>query len=93
MLNAEQILVFNENLPKANSQQLCEIIATSRYLGSMKEIAVTCMTELARRRECGENFQYEKIIEDEFKKFPFFKIDLKKKMNLGFDLSVLKGIK
>lgn len=73
--------------------KLCDIIVSSRYLGTMSELAVNCMKELSNRRQQGDDFDYELYISEISKKLPDFKIDLKKKMHLGFDLSVLKNIK
>lgn len=69
--------------------KLCQIIVTARYLGSMREEAVACMQELALRRQSGEEFLYENFIENELKKLPNFKEDLRKKMQLG-SLELLK---
>lgn len=80
-----------ENLPQFSVKKLCEIIIVARYLGSMNEEAIRCMEELNKRREAGNTFDYEEFISSEAKKLPEFKIDLRQKMNVGFDLSGLKG--
>lgn len=85
---------FTANLTHFSTRKLCEIIITSRYLGFMAKESIMCMEELARRRQQGDTFNYELFIETESKKLPDFKINLKKKMQIGgLDLSLLKGIK
>lgn len=85
---------FDEKVKKFSTQKLCEIIITYRYMNIFREEAVICMQELASRREAGDQFDYETFIETEGKKLPDFKMNLKKKLQIGgFDLSALKGIK
>ena len=50
--------------------KLADIIIANRYLGLYKDLAVTAMEELSKRRMSGDNFQYEQYIEDELKKLP-----------------------
>ena len=85
---------FTQNLKSFTVKKLCEIIVTARYLGSMKDEAIFCMEELARRRAEGDTFDYESFIDSEMKKLPNFQINVKEKMKVGgFDISFLKGIK
>lgn len=84
---------FVKDIDKFSNEKLCNIIVVSRYLGILKEQAILSMQELATRREKGDPFMFEMFIENEEKKLPDFKIDLKKKMTLGMDLSVLRDLK
>ena len=84
---------FTKNLTQFSIKKICEIIVVDRYLGSLNQEAILCMEELAKRREAGDTFDYESFIDLELKKLPMFKINLIQKMNIGYDLSVLKGIK
>lgn len=84
---------FTKNITKFSIKKLCNIIVADRYLGSLNQEAIMCMEELAKRREAGDEFDYESFIDNELKKLPVFKINLIQKMHVGYDLSVLKGIK
>lgn len=84
---------FPKNFTQFSMKKLCEIVVTAQYLGSMNEEAIMCMEELAQRRVNGDTFEYELFIEAELKKLPDFKFSIKQKMQVGFDLSVLRGIK
>lgn len=84
---------FTKNLNQFSMRKLCEIIVADRYLGSLNKEAVMCMEELAKRRGDGDTFDYETFIETQLKKLPDFKINLTTKMQVGYDLSVLRGIK
>jgi hypothetical protein len=56
------------------SQSSSEVLATQvvvyRSLGLNKTLALLSMAELARRRDLGEEFNYENFIEEELKKIP-----------------------
>lgn len=85
---------FFKNLPNFSSKKLCEIVITARYIGSLDQESILCMQELAKRRDLGEQFDYESFIENTSKKLPNFRFDLKKKIQIsGFGLESLKGIK
>jgi hypothetical protein len=84
---------FVKNLNQFSMRKLCEIVVTDRYLGSFKREAIMCMEELAKRRAEGDLFDYEDFIDNQMKKLPEFKINLTTKMHIGYDLSVLRGIK
>ncbi len=57
-------------LHQSSSEQLAAQIVVYKSLGINKSLALCCMLELARRRNLGEDFQYENFIEDELKKIP-----------------------
>lgn len=67
---------LKNNITKFSNERLCEIIVSSRYLNIMKDEAIICMEELAKRRENGDNFDFENFIENEIKKLPNFNLDL-----------------
>jgi len=58
------------NLPAYTSEKLCEMIVCDRYFGMDKQISVMCMQELATRRIAGNQFTFEKYIEEAFGKLP-----------------------
>lgn len=68
---------FKDNLPKTSNTKLCEIVVANRYLGVMREEAIMCMEELARRRAEGDMFEYEKHIEQLLASLPKFNLDVK----------------
>lgn len=78
---------FKINIDKYSEIKLCEVIATFRYLGMMKDEALMSMVELARRRMLGDDFEYEKKIEEIFNTLPKFKLD-----NSMFKLDGIKGM-
>jgi len=84
---------FTKNIKQFTVKKLCEIVVVDRYLGSLNTEAIACMQELANRREAGDMFDYESFIDNELKKLPIFKMNLTQKMHVGYDLSVLRGIK
>lgn len=64
------IKIVESNLPVYSSKKLCEMIVCNRYFGSYKEIAILCMQELSKRRVAGDNFDFEKYIEDSYNELP-----------------------
>jgi hypothetical protein len=59
-----------------SNEKLCEIIVAGRYLGIMQDQMVAAMTELAKRREQGDQFNYEDHIEATLKTLPEINLDL-----------------
>jgi hypothetical protein len=57
-------------IPTFSSEKLCQIIVCYRYLNSYKELATLCMQELGKRRENGDNFDYESYIEKSLLELP-----------------------
>jgi hypothetical protein len=83
----QNIINFKNELSAMNNERLCDIIVSSRYLGSMKDEALMAMEELAKRRGKGDEFKFEEYIEVELKKLPSFNLDLSKILKikgLGF---------
>lgn len=68
---------FKTKLPTAPNEKLCEIIVASKYLGIMKEQAILCMEELARRRAAGDTFNFEQHIDKTLNDLPNYKINMK----------------
>lgn len=52
------------------SKVLASYVVAYRTLGYNKQLAILCMSELARRRKEGEDFEYEKFIDEEIQKVP-----------------------
>jgi hypothetical protein len=76
---------FKDNLSKMSNEKLCEVIVSHRYLGILKDQAVLSMEELSARRVNGDQFHYEKHIDELFSTLPKINIDLNsimKKMNM-----------
>lgn len=57
-------------MSQANSEALAAHIVLYKVLGINKMTAVECMRELGRRRQLGEEYEYEKFIDDEAGKIP-----------------------
>lgn len=66
-LNPEEIL---EKIPTFSAEKLSDIVIANRYLGLFKELAVAAMQELSKRRESGDDFEYEKYIDKNVKDLP-----------------------
>lgn len=73
---------FRKNAPQMTSNKLCEIIVANRYLKIMGEQAIISMEELALRRVAGDDFLYEKHIEQILETLPKYNLDINKMMKL-----------
>lgn len=58
------------SIGQAQSNAMATFVVLYRSLGMFKQLAVVCMAELARRRNLGEEFDYETYIETELNKVP-----------------------
>jgi len=65
-----EVNVVKDMIPTYSSQKLCEMIICDRYFGCYRDIAIMCMTELASRRVNGDDFQFEKVIDEGYKQLP-----------------------
>ena len=82
------------NVNEATSEALCGIIICFRYTGLFEAKSLECMKELIQRRENGNDFPFEETIEEELKKLPKFKFDLKKIFTNSFDINqILNNLK
>lgn len=59
-----------ESVPECSNEKLCEMIVCDRYFGFGEKIAPLCMEELAKRRLAGDDFNFEKYIEEAHKSLP-----------------------
>lgn|SRR5574339_1208402 len=62
--------VVKSKIPTYTSQKLCEMIVCERYVGFYPEVSVLCMEELGKRREAGDEFQFEDYIDEAYKTLP-----------------------
>jgi len=70
-LNASiDMIKFKENVKQFSSDKLCDIIVSHRYLGFNEEAAIVCMEELSNRRNNGDTFLFEQIIDEKQKELP-----------------------
>jgi hypothetical protein len=67
---------FRTNVGEMPSTKLCEIIATFRYIGMLRNEAIISMGELSRRRALGDNFLFEEEIIKIIDGLPKLKKDL-----------------
>lgn len=65
-----QLLIQCLAIGQASSEALAFHIVSYKLLGLHKNIAIICMLELVRRRNLGEEFDYESFIDLELKKLP-----------------------
>lgn len=54
----------------APSEALCGYVVLFRTLALEKEFSIVCMQELMRRRELGDEFDFESFIEEKCKDIP-----------------------
>lgn len=66
-LSEDQIV---SNLPNLPVSKLADIVIMNRYIGSYKDLSVLAMKELSNRRLSGDDFQYEKYIDDNLGTLP-----------------------
>lgn len=59
-----------KNVPTFTSRKLCEMIVCDRYFGFAEKVSIHCMEELAKRREAGDNFDFETYIDNAYKELP-----------------------
>ena len=59
-----------EYIEKATSKTLAAHIVVYRSLGINKELSILCMEELLRRKENGDNFNYDEYILNELEQIP-----------------------
>jgi len=57
----------------STSETLAAYVVMYKSLNINKELALKCMKELVKRREFGENFDYEAYIEKHLKEIPKMK--------------------
>lgn len=72
-LNVEKV---KATIPLSNSKKLCEMILVNRYFNMSKDITIACMEELAKRRTEGDDFNFEKYIEDSAAKMPVINLKI-----------------
>ena len=58
------------SIANSPSDAVAAQVVAFRVIGIGREFALICMSELARRRELGEDFDFENYIERETKKIP-----------------------
>lgn len=72
---------FSEIVGLYSNNKLCEVIVSFRYLGIMKGEAINAMEELAKRRQEGSLFNFEKEIESMINDLPKIDISLSEIFN------------
>ncbi len=78
----DESLDFNEeevrgNLPEYTSEKLADLIITYRYIGLYKELSISAMEELSKRRTAGDSFEFESYIDKELKELPALNFNIK----------------
>ena len=58
-----------EDVSSFDSEKLCSLVACNRYIAMDKNMEVLAMQELAKRRQAGDNFNFESKIEEYSKRF------------------------
>ena len=62
--------LVKSKIPSYDSQKLCDMIVVERYIGFHPEVSVLCMEELARRRDAGDEFDFETYIDNTYATLP-----------------------
>lgn len=61
---------MNKSLLEKTSEQLAAIVVSYRVLGINRNLSIECMSELLRRKDNGDVFDYEAFIKAEVDKMP-----------------------
>lgn len=61
---------LKNNINIYGMEKLCDIIIAYRYLGMFKDLYKPCMEELSKRRDSGDQFNFEDYIENNIKELP-----------------------
>lgn len=80
----------NLEIKNLTSIQLCEIIISNRYLGLFPNLLLPSMEELSSRRINGDNFDFEKYIEENLKDLPELYLNPN---NLGELINIFTNLK
>lgn len=80
--DSDEPIEFNDNEVKSNlinysSERLCDVIITYRYFGLNKDLSISAMEELAKRRSSGDEFLYENYIDKNLKELPSLNFNIK----------------
>jgi hypothetical protein len=67
MNNLEEV---KNKIPTFDSEKLCQIIVCDRYLNFNRELAILAMEELSKRRQQGDIFNFESVIEKSLSELP-----------------------
>jgi hypothetical protein len=65
----QEMKLSEDDISVFSNQKLCSIIASNRYLKMNSGEEIMCMKELAKRRSGGDNFLFEKQINEYVTKF------------------------
>ena len=65
--NSEKL---KDNIPTFSSEKLCQFVVCYRYLNYDKDLAISAMGELAKRRNNGDKFDFESYIEESLSTLP-----------------------
>lgn len=87
-LNEEQI---QKDLSKYPSEKLADMVIAHRYLGLFKQTCVLAMEELAKRRENGDDFNYEGYIDTNIATLPKLNFGNKEGGSMLDMLQAIKG--
>lgn len=93
--DCDEIIPFDKELITSkihdfNSEKLCEMIVCNNYFNMYSDITISCMKELAIRRQNGENFDFESYINKCKSELPELNIDLKNVSSLISRMSISK---
>jgi hypothetical protein len=58
-----------DSVKNFDSEKLCSIIASNRYININKDLEIAAMKELGKRRESGDPFNFENKIDEYSKRF------------------------
>lgn len=78
------LIQLKASLCNFDSEKLCQMIVCDRYFNYNQEVAIMCMEELSKRRQSGDEFNFELFIENSLKELPpldFSTPDLKTILN------------
>jgi hypothetical protein len=81
---------IKDNIIHYDSKKLCQIIVSNRYLNMNKDLAILAMQELSKRRQLGDDFNFEEFIEKSLEELPKINFSMP---DLRMILSNISGMK
>jgi hypothetical protein len=76
-----------EDVSQFSNEKLCSLVAANRYLKLNEAMQLECMKELAKRRDGGDNFNFEEKIKEYFDQLPPIDLNLPNVMSMLNDFT------
>lgn len=81
---------IKSNMVNYDSKKLCQMVVAYRYLKMNKDLSISAMEELSKRRQAGDNFDFEKFIQESLDELPVIDFSMPDLRTLLNNFSVKK---